>query len=237
MVDLTKVGFIDSSGLATLIEALQAVGKYGGRLRLFGLSPAVQNLFKLSNLISIFDIRDTREDAVRVGADARPRWPSARRSKLLGGAALRLRPATWAGITPPRCGTRSGATRHVGPFRGRPVHARDLWSQMVRVGPRVAARRLRGELLHRDDPRPDRRQHPAAHRRGLRRLRRQPDVASASCSSWARSSPRIIMTGFIGAALAAEIGTMVVHRGGDGPAHHRPRPGPLSSWRPACSRP
>ena len=65
VVDLTKVGFIDSSGLATLIEALQAVGKYGGRLRLCGLSPAVKNLFKLSNLISIFDIRETREDAVR----------------------------------------------------------------------------------------------------------------------------------------------------------------------------
>ena len=65
VVDLTKVGFIDSSGLATLIEALQAVGKYGGRLRLCGLTPAVKNLFKLSNLISIFDIRETREDAVR----------------------------------------------------------------------------------------------------------------------------------------------------------------------------
>ena len=65
VVDLTKVGFIDSSGLATLIEALQAVGKYGGKLRLCGLSPAVKNLFKLSNLISIFDIRETREDAVR----------------------------------------------------------------------------------------------------------------------------------------------------------------------------
>jgi anti-sigma B factor antagonist len=65
VVDLTKVGFIDSSGLATLIEALQAVGKYGGKLRLFGLAPAVRNLFKLSNLISIFDIRETREDAVK----------------------------------------------------------------------------------------------------------------------------------------------------------------------------
>ena len=65
VVDLTKVQFIDSSGLATLIEALQAVGKYGGRLRLCGLAPAVKNLFKLSNLISIFDIRETREDAVK----------------------------------------------------------------------------------------------------------------------------------------------------------------------------
>ncbi len=65
VVDLTRVPFIDSSGLSTLIEALQAVGKYGGRLRLCGLTPAVKNLFKLSNLISIFDIRETREDAVR----------------------------------------------------------------------------------------------------------------------------------------------------------------------------
>jgi anti-sigma B factor antagonist len=65
VVDLTKVGFIDSSGLATLIEALQAVGKFGARLRLCGLAPAVKNLFKLSNLISIFDIRETREDAVK----------------------------------------------------------------------------------------------------------------------------------------------------------------------------
>lgn len=65
VVDLSKVVFIDSSGLATLIEALQAVGRYGGRLRLFGLSPAVKNLFKLSNLISIFDIRESRDEAVK----------------------------------------------------------------------------------------------------------------------------------------------------------------------------
>jgi anti-sigma B factor antagonist len=65
VVDLTRVGFIDSSGLATLIEALQAVGKFAGRLRLCGLTPAVRNLFKLSNLISIFDIRETREDACK----------------------------------------------------------------------------------------------------------------------------------------------------------------------------
>jgi anti-sigma B factor antagonist len=65
VVDLAKVGFIDSSGLATFIEALQAVGRYGGKLRLCGLAPAVRNLFKLSNLISIFDIRETRDDAAK----------------------------------------------------------------------------------------------------------------------------------------------------------------------------
>jgi anti-sigma B factor antagonist len=64
VVDLTGVAFIDSSGLATLIEALQAVGKYGGKLMLVGLTPAVKNLFKLSNLTSIFDIRETRHEAL-----------------------------------------------------------------------------------------------------------------------------------------------------------------------------
>ena len=60
IVDLTSVSFIDSSGLATLIETLHGVGK----LRLAGLTPPVMNLFRLSNLTSIFDIRDTREDAL-----------------------------------------------------------------------------------------------------------------------------------------------------------------------------
>lgn len=64
VVDLGQVAFIDSSGLATLIEALQATTKYGGRLRLCGLSASVHNLFRLSNLTSIFDIRAKREDAL-----------------------------------------------------------------------------------------------------------------------------------------------------------------------------
>ena len=64
VVDLAQVAFIDSSGLATLIEALQATTKYGGRLRLCGLSSSVHNLFRLSNLTSIFDLRAKREDAL-----------------------------------------------------------------------------------------------------------------------------------------------------------------------------
>ena len=64
VVDLTDVGFIDSSGLATLIEALQAVGKYGGKLRLCGLNTEVRKLFDLAQLSTIFDLRDTRADAI-----------------------------------------------------------------------------------------------------------------------------------------------------------------------------
>ena len=64
VVDLSQVAFIDSSGLATLIEALQAVGKYGGKLRLCGLTTEVRKLFDLAQLSTIFDLRDTRDEAV-----------------------------------------------------------------------------------------------------------------------------------------------------------------------------
>ena len=65
VVDLTSVAFIDSSGLATLIEALQATAQYGGNLRLCGLSPEVRNLFELSKLTSIFDLREDRDEAIK----------------------------------------------------------------------------------------------------------------------------------------------------------------------------
>jgi len=64
VVDLSNVSFIDSSGLATLIEALRGITKYGGKLRLVGLTPAVENVFRLSNLSSIFEIHDTRDEAL-----------------------------------------------------------------------------------------------------------------------------------------------------------------------------
>lgn len=64
VTDLTGVSFIDSSGLATLIEALQGTGRYGGKLTLVGLSPGVRNLFRLSNLTAIFAICESREEAL-----------------------------------------------------------------------------------------------------------------------------------------------------------------------------
>jgi len=65
LVDLEKVTFVDSSGLATLIEALQKVHEYQGKLVLYGLRPAVLSVFQLSNLDSLFDIRATRDAALQ----------------------------------------------------------------------------------------------------------------------------------------------------------------------------
>lgn len=64
LVDLSNVKYMDSSGVATLVEALQKVGKYGGKLKIASLRAAVKDVFELSRLDKVFDIYDTTEDAL-----------------------------------------------------------------------------------------------------------------------------------------------------------------------------
>ena len=56
VVDLSEVSYMDSSGIATLVEALQAARKAQGTLILAGLSERVREVFELARLESVFDI-------------------------------------------------------------------------------------------------------------------------------------------------------------------------------------
>ena len=64
LVDLSSVSYIDSSGLATLVECFQNTRKYGGKLRLFGLNENIKDVFTLARLDTIFDIKGTEQDAL-----------------------------------------------------------------------------------------------------------------------------------------------------------------------------
>ena len=64
VVDLEHVTFVDSSGLATLIEALQKMTAYQGQLVRCSLSTAVRGVFELANLDSIFQIKANRDSAL-----------------------------------------------------------------------------------------------------------------------------------------------------------------------------
>ncbi|HDM75501.1 MAG TPA: anti-sigma factor antagonist [Deltaproteobacteria bacterium] len=64
VVNLSKVGYLDSSGIATLIEALRALGKYGGKLILAGLNLKTMEVIKLARLEKIFDIKENEEQAL-----------------------------------------------------------------------------------------------------------------------------------------------------------------------------
>ena len=63
IIDLSGVTFIDSSGLATLIEALQKTRKYSGRLLLAGVNEKIRNVFEISRLDDIFEICDSVDEA------------------------------------------------------------------------------------------------------------------------------------------------------------------------------
>jgi anti-sigma B factor antagonist len=54
VVDLSKVSYIDSSGLAVLIEAMQNVEAYGGKFFLAGLQDNVRPIFEIARLDQVF---------------------------------------------------------------------------------------------------------------------------------------------------------------------------------------
>src|SRR5271163_2003372 len=56
LLDFSGVNYIDSSGLATLIEYFQSVQGYGGKLALASLSPRVKNVFEIVRLEQIFTL-------------------------------------------------------------------------------------------------------------------------------------------------------------------------------------
>lgn len=65
VVDLVKVGYIDSSGLATLVEMLKKTKSQGGKLGLAGVSDKVKSLFEITKLDKLFGIFPNRDEALR----------------------------------------------------------------------------------------------------------------------------------------------------------------------------
>ncbi|MBN2530534.1 MAG: STAS domain-containing protein [Deltaproteobacteria bacterium] len=62
-LDLSKVAFVDSSGLGALVAVLKNIGPEGS-LRLWGLTPEVKSVFELTQLYKVFDIYELEQDAL-----------------------------------------------------------------------------------------------------------------------------------------------------------------------------
>lgn len=65
LVDLNGVTYMDSSGVATLVEALQLMRKKKGNLKLYSLRPAIRDVFELSRLDKVFDICEDEQQALQ----------------------------------------------------------------------------------------------------------------------------------------------------------------------------
>jgi anti-sigma B factor antagonist len=66
VVDLTQVPLMDSSGVATLIEILQAQSNGGGKLVLCGLQEKVKSVFEITRLHQVFLIVDDHGAACEI---------------------------------------------------------------------------------------------------------------------------------------------------------------------------
>lgn len=64
VINLAKVTYVDSSGLATLVEILKNMRTYGGRMRLSNLAPKIKSLFEITKLEKLFEIMADEDEAI-----------------------------------------------------------------------------------------------------------------------------------------------------------------------------
>jgi len=64
LLDLSGLDFMDTSGLATLIEARQLLQQDGGRLALFGLAAQIAEVFSMAQVEGMFTIVATESEAL-----------------------------------------------------------------------------------------------------------------------------------------------------------------------------
>jgi len=67
VVDVREVPHMDSSGVATLVEALQRVKRYDGRLVLVGLQERVKSVFEIAKLTDLFEIKPDLQEVLGNG--------------------------------------------------------------------------------------------------------------------------------------------------------------------------
>ncbi len=64
LIDFTRTGYIDSSGLGVLVSLSKKIRDQGGDLRLAGLNEDLKTLFELTKLDTLFAISDTAAEAL-----------------------------------------------------------------------------------------------------------------------------------------------------------------------------
>ena len=65
--DLTALDYADSAGIGTLVSCLTAIRKAGGELRMAGVNPRIQRLFKMTGVDRLMSLYPTVADAAAAG--------------------------------------------------------------------------------------------------------------------------------------------------------------------------
>jgi anti-sigma B factor antagonist len=64
VLNLERVRYIDSSGVASLVEGLKASRDVGSRLVLFGVNSTIREVLQISRLLKLFEIYENEEQSV-----------------------------------------------------------------------------------------------------------------------------------------------------------------------------
>ncbi len=67
IVDLTRIEFLDSTGLGALIGAQRRAKEFGGDVRLIAKEGQILRLLRITGLLRVFSVYPTLEDAVTDG--------------------------------------------------------------------------------------------------------------------------------------------------------------------------
>ncbi|MFL6196172.1 MAG: STAS domain-containing protein [Thermoanaerobaculia bacterium] len=65
LINMNDVSTIDSSGIGELVSAYTTATNRGAKLKLYNLPAKVSDILTITQLITVFDVFDNEEDAVR----------------------------------------------------------------------------------------------------------------------------------------------------------------------------
>ena len=64
LLDLAGVTAIDSSGIGEMVACYTTVTKRNGQLKLLRMSPKINDILQVTQLITVFDVLETEEEAL-----------------------------------------------------------------------------------------------------------------------------------------------------------------------------
>jgi anti-sigma B factor antagonist len=72
IVNLQNVRYIDSAGVASLVEGLKVSRDLKSGFALYGLTRTTREVLELTRLIKVFEVHDTEEEALRGNSGPAP---------------------------------------------------------------------------------------------------------------------------------------------------------------------
>lgn len=64
ILNLSKVSYLDSSGVGELVGCYTSIKNKGGEMRVCGMNSRIFNLITMTSLHSVFDVKETEEESL-----------------------------------------------------------------------------------------------------------------------------------------------------------------------------